>query len=374
MIIKSDEIFLENEIIPGYLSIGDGYIKDILTEGQADIDLTGLKVLPGFIDIHVHGGNGFDTMDAEYEAIDAISRYKIEEGVTSFCPTTVTAPEPKIMKALKNIAEAKQRGVSGAKIIGGFLEGPYIDKEFKGAHPEEFIVDIDLVGLQKYIDTGAIKSVAIAPNLDNAYDAIKFCKARGIDVRIGHSGADCGQVQEAIKYGANIAIHTYNAMTGLSHRSPGFVGETLVNDGIYNEIICDLIHVSKRAIQVLVKCKRDKVVLITDCMEAGGLPEGVYKLGELEVVVKDNVVRLAEGGSLAGSTLSVISAVKNMNKIIGVPLFQAVKMAAQNPAKALGIYDEIGSLAVGKKADLIAIDDDFNVKFVMVDGKVIKAV
>ncbi len=372
MYIKSDEIFLENEIVSGYISVENDKISDITKSADGEIiDLTGLKLLPGFLDIHVHGGGGFDTMDATFEAVENISKFKINEGVTSFCPTTVTASDEKTVKAIKNILDCKKRGVSGAKIIGTFLEGPFIDKKFKGAHPEEFIREIDIEKINEYINLGegTVKSIAIAPNIKNAFEAIKFCREKNINVRVGHSGASCEEVEAAVKYGANIAIHTYNAMSGLSHRAPGFVGEVLANDGIYAEVIADLIHVAKRAIQILAKCKNDKTILVTDCMQAGGLCDGNYMLGELEVIVKNSEARLPDG-TLAGSTLSMINAVKNMTKTVGIPLFDSVKMASLNPARALGISGSVGSIKIGKSADIIAIDDDFNIKFVMVDGKI----
>lgn len=375
-ILKSDEIYLENEVISGAVRINNGLISEVGNICDLDsyniIDLKGLKLLPGFLDIHVHGGNGYDTMDGTYDAIEELSKFKILEGVTSFCPTTVTASDAMTKNAISNVKYCMLKGVPGAKIIGTFLEGPYINKDFKGAHPLQFIKEVNLDEIEKLIHfgEGSIKSFAIAPELPNAIDAIKLLGEKGVCARIGHSAATSDETLAGINAGANIAIHAFNAMTCFNHRSPGMVGAILANDIVYCEIICDLVHVDKVAVEVLVKCKKNKVILITDCMVAGGLCDGNYMLGELDVVVKDSIARISNG-ALAGSTLSIINAVKNMNKTVGIDLLEVVKMATINPAKALGINSTIGSIAVSKHADLVAIDHDFNVKFVMVNGKIL---
>lgn len=377
-ILKSNEIYLEKEIVSGAITVDDGFISEIgnintdVTNCYNVINLEGLKLLPGFLDIHVHGGNGHDTMDGTYKAIEELSKFKILEGVTSFCPTTVTASDGMTQKAILNVKYCINKGVTGAKIIGTFLEGPCINKDFKGAHPLEFIKEVNIEEISKLIDLGegSIKSFAIAPELPNALDAIKMLSKKGVSTRIGHSGATSEQAIAGINAGANIAIHAFNAMTGFNHRLPGMVGAILSNNDVYSEIICDLVHVDKVAVEVLVKCKKDKVILITDCMVAGGLCDGNYMLGELDVIVKDSIARI-DNGALAGSTLSIIKAVKNMNKIVGIELLEVVKMATINPAKALGVNSTIGSIEVSKHADFVAIDDDFNIKFVMIDGKIV---
>ena len=364
-----------------YFSDGKSYEKkDIAINGDKiscigqmqnpDVDLSGLLVMPGFIDIHVHGGNGSDVMDTTYEAINAISLYKIQEGVTSFCPTTVTARTNKTYAAIEAVNEAVSRGVGGARILGMFLEGPYINPKFKGAHPEEYIRDISMDEINELLDKGRgnINSIAIAPEMPNAVDVIKELSG-DIKVRLGHSAAAYEETIIGIKAGGSIAIHTYNAMSPFSHRIPGMIGAVLENDEIYNEIICDFIHTHPATVKLLYKAKGpDKTIIITDCIQAGGMPDGNYELGELTVVVKDGIAR-TETGALAGSTLTMLNAVRNMHQKLGIPLAEAVKMATATPAKAMGVFDRTGDIAEGKLADIIALDEELNLKFVMVGGK-----
>ena len=356
------------------IAVINGRISAIGHMQNPDVDLSGLLVLPGFLDIHVHGGNGFDIMDAAYEAINNISLYKLKEGVTSFCPTTVTTSTDKCYSALEAINTAVDLGVSGARILGAFLEGPYINPKFKGAHPEEYIraVSMDEIDVLLEKGKGNIISVAAAPEMPNAIDAIQKLKQRNINVRLGHSGASYEDAILGIEAGGSIAIHTYNAMSPFSHREPGMIGAALENENIYSEIICDFIHAHPAAVKLLYKAKGpEKIILITDCMQAGGMPDGNYKLGELTVYVRDGIAR-TNTGALAGSTLTMLNAVKNMHQKLGVPLIEAVQMATSSPAKALRIFDRAGDIAEGKYADIIALDEDLNLKFVMVDGRIFK--
>lgn len=370
--IFAKKIFLEDRIIKdSYITIEDDLITAISNSSNSSevIDLKDINLTPGFIDIHVHGGNGYDIMDGTLEAVEEISMYKIKEGVTAFCPTTVTANEKATLKAIEVVKESINK-VKGAKIIGTFLEGPFISHRYKGAHPEEFIKKIDLDEIKSLIKhgEGTIKSIALAPELENFKEAVDYLLGEGVNVRIGHSGADYAQVNEAIEQGCNIAIHTFNAMSGFTHREPNFVGAVLVNDDIYGEIIVDKVHVHQGAVKVFLKCKGiDRTILVTDCMSAGGKPDGKYKLGELPVIVKDSIVRTSSG-ALAGSTLKIDLAVRNLLNL-KVSLYDAVKTVTQMPAKALNIYNEIGSITIGKKADFTGLDECGNIKFVMVNGR-----
>lgn len=380
-IIKADEIYLENEVLKnGAVVVKDGIIIEIsnnidnVDEGYEVIDLKELKLLPGFLDIHIHGGNGKDVMDLSYESINKISEYKLGEGVTSFCPTTVTASYEDTKTAVVSIKEAVEKGCTGAEILGGFLEGPYINPEYKGAHNEKLIREINMDEIKELyeIGEGTIKSFAIAPEKENGMEAIKFLAEKGINVRLGHSGATFKKAYEAQRNGASIAIHTYNAMRAFNHREAGMVGATMLNDGLYAEIICDMEHVSKEGIQILLKMKpADKVILITDCMMAGGLPEGDYNLGSLPVTMKEGTVR-TETGALAGSILTINKAVENVHEIAGASFSDAVNMASINPARAIGVDDRKGSISINKDADLIGMDKDYNIKFVMTKGKIRK--
>ncbi|MCL2707507.1 MAG: N-acetylglucosamine-6-phosphate deacetylase [Defluviitaleaceae bacterium] len=345
------------------------------------IDLKGFACLPGFVDIHAHGGSGFDTMDGTRTALNGMSLHKAKEGVTSFMPSTVTASGAATESAISGISEALSIGTDGAKIIGVFLEGPYINPKNKGAHPAEYIRPIDPVEIFEFAKKCAAKlspdgrkrtlSVAVAPELPGGPEAIGKLAASGINVRVGHSSATYSETLESVRLGANLSIHTYNAMSPLNHREPGMVGAVMDCRDIYAEIICDMVHVHPAAVRVLVNAKgADKIVMVTDCMRAGGLSDGEYGLGEMTVYVRGGEARLADG-TLAGSTATVAGCLKNMVNHVGVALCDAVKMATSNPAKAVGQFDAIGSLDVGKRADITAIDAEMNVRFVMADGKIL---
>jgi N-acetylglucosamine-6-phosphate deacetylase len=364
----------ETLVIDGGNIIDKGPRERFDTAGKPVTDLRGLITMPGFIDTHVHGGNGCDAMDATKESLEAISNFKIGEGCTSFCATTITAPMDKTIAAVRNIKNAMDAGLPGAKILGAFLEGPFINPKYKGAHPEEYILPINPNLLNELLiaGAGAVMSVIIAPELEGAINVIEMLKKKGVQVRLGHSDATLEQVNAAVAAGANQGVHTFNAMSPFHHREPGMVGAIFTNPDIYAELICDLVHVHTKACKALAHAKGpDKTVLVTDCMCAGGLPDGNHKLGELEVVVKDGVSRLHDG-TLAGSTTSMIESVRHMHRDIGVPLETAVSMATAAPAKALGLFNNLGSLDIGKSADIIGLDEDLNIRFVMVGGEIKK--
>ena len=375
--IKASEIYLEDKILYNSgVTVENGRIVAIgkAKEASAEmIDLGDLKLIPGFIDIHVHGGNNYDTMDATYEALNEISKYKLMEGVTAFCPTTVTSDRDSLANALECISKSKDRGVQGARIIGPFIEGPFINSLRKGAHSSAFINEKPDESLYDLVESYGDKvSVLIAPELDGAMDIIKELAHRDINIRLGHSNACYETAQEAVKYGASIAVHMFNAMAPLSAREPGLLGAGLLNDKLYTEVICDLVHSHKASLELLFKVKeKDKIILITDCMRAGGIGDGKFNLGEEEIMVENGIAR-SSNGSLAGSTLKMIDGIKNLHDNFNMELRDIINMATINPAKALKIDCDCGSIANGKQADIIAVDDNFRVKFVMIDGKIKK--
>ena len=369
--ISNGEIFQnENFLVDGSRIVERGDSFDLGNSRAEVLNLRGLTVMPGFIDIHIHGAMGYDVMDATYEALERISTYKIEEGCTSFCPSTITAPVDKTIAAVKNIRFAMDKGLGGAKVIGAFVEGPFINPKYKGAHPEEYILPVDLNLLEKFIAAGegCITSMIIAPELPGAVPAIEVLVKNGIQVRLGHSSASMEEVETALAAGASSAVHTFNAMSPLHHREPGMVGAVLTRPELRGELICDMVHVHAKVCRLLIEAKGSGgVALITDCMAAAGLPDGEFKLGELYVQVNEGVSRLPDG-TIAGSTVTMLDCVKNLNTHVGLPLEKAVEMATSTPAKLINKYDEIGSLELGKYADIIAMDDDYNIRFVMAEG------
>ena len=372
--LKAKQIYAESGIIEnGMVTIEDGRIIQLdEASGGETLDFGEAILFPGLIDIHVHGGGGFDVMDATPEAICGLARYKATEGVTAFCPTTVTTSLEKTETAIKSVKAAAAINTDGARLLGTFCEGPYINEVYKGAHPPQFIREVNLDEIAALLDAGegTIGSFAIAPEKNGADKLISYLLSRDIYPRIGHSAATYAEAQKAIDLGARTFIHTFNAMSPISHREVGMAGAALVDDRAYCELICDFIHVSPEAVRLAYKCKgADKIVLITDAMKAAGLPDGLYKLGELDVVVQDGICRTLDG-TLASSTVSMIGAVKNMTSL-GVPLAESLLMATANPAKAVGIFDETGSIAIGKLADFTVVDDDFNIVFVMSNGRIL---
>ena len=365
-----------------YFSVGGGRIQgfsDCLPDNNANssqvIDLRGLVVMPGLIDIHTHGLMGLDVRGATSQEINQISIHKLREGVTSFFPSTVSAPYEDILHSVNSIKDAIAQRLDGANIRGILLEGPCMNPAYKGAHLEEHLRPIEIEQLLPIIKAAqqatpdGIVNITLAPELEYGLDAIHKLTAMGVNCCIGHTAATFEEAEAAIRAGAKIATHTYNAMSPLQHRNPGVVGAVLTIEDIFAEIICDLVHIHPACVKLLVKAKgSDSVVLVTDSAAPAGLPDGEYMLGDMPITKKDGVTRTA-GGSLASSSVGLIDCVRNMHKVVGVPLTDAVTMATSTPARAVGLYDKIGSLEVGKVADIIAIDDDFNVKFVMVGGE-----
>jgi len=361
--------------------VANGQISSIETDTVSAnshsevIDLRGLTVMPGLIDIHTHGLMGLDVMRATPEAINQMSIHKLKEGVTGFFPSTVTAPMEQIYRAIENIQTAITNGIDGANILGILLEGPYINPEYKGAHVPEHIRTIDVdeitaLALAAQAVPGGIASIIIAPDIPNAIEAIQALTTLGVNCCLGHSAATYEQATAGIKAGGKIAIHTYNAMSQLQHRAPGMVGAILTSENIAAEIICDLVHVHPAAIKLAVMAKGpDSTILVTDSAAPAELPDGEYCLGDLTITKKDGVAR-TQSGALASSSIGLINCVRNMYEVIGIPLADAVTMATATPAKAVGVFEKVGSLEAGKNADIIAIDDDFNVRFVMVGGVV----
>lgn len=366
-VLKKTGILIENDSIEA-LGIDE-------KEGYTEISLEGCRILPGLIDMHIHGANGFDTMDASYASLNGISKYLARNGVTSFLATTVTTDMEKIEKAVVNTAECIAKGTEGARILGSYVEGPYITSEHKGAHPENMIRSLDKREIDALIEksNNTVKVITIAPEKPGSSEIIRYLAEKGIRVSMGHTNATYDEAIKAVDSGARIAVHIFNGMRGLHHREAGLVGAALNDDRINAELICDGVHVSVPAMQIITRCKKkENIILITDCMMAGGLPDGEYKLGELKVMVKDCVARV-ESGSLAGSTLRLIEAVRNMTEKVGVPFEDALKMATVNPAGVLGIEQKTGSIEQGKAADIIAVDENYEVVFTMVGGRIVYA-
>jgi len=342
--------------------------------GNADLDLSAYRVFPGFIDMHTHGGMGIDCSKCSVDELDELSKYYASNGVSTVCMTTITETLENLHAACNRIADRVEAGTSGADIGGIYLEGPYLSAKFRGAHAEELLRTPNLDEIQGIIDAarGNLRIFALAPELDGALDAINYLNDHGVKVSLGHSAATMTEAVPAIDAGGKILIHTYNAMAGLNHRNVGLLGEALLRDDMYCEVICDMIHVCPEALKIVFRLKSsDKIVLITDSIEPAGMPDGIYQQGGLTIEVKSGIARTTDTGALAGSSLRSNLALKNVVEILGIPVETAAKMLTINPARAMGLDSEIGSLDCGKRAHLTALDENFNVVLTMVDGKIV---
>lgn len=334
----------------------------------------GEYIVPGFIDIHCHGGNGYDTMDSTQDALEEISKFKAKNGCTGFLASTVTSSIKDTAKALENVNQcSKQFTKKGAEILGVHLEGPFINTKQKGAQREDLIISLSVEVMEKFIEKsgGLIKIVTYAPELDTDFKFTSFLSSKGIIPSVGHSFADYKIIISAVKFGLKSSSHIFNQMKGIHHREPGTVGAILTEENLFAEIIADCIHVHPAIVNLLVKAKGvDKIIIVTDAMRAAGLQDGIYDLGGLKVIVKNSEARL-ESGNLAGSTLIMSKAVKNMIEKMRISIEKSVRMASLNPAQLLGLDKDRGSLTPGKRADIVVLDGNFNVVYTIKKGRVI---
>ncbi|SEG56949.1 N-acetylglucosamine-6-phosphate deacetylase [Vibrio hangzhouensis] len=357
-----------------YVVVEDGTIQAITKrepKGMQVHTFPNLSLLPGFIDIHIHGRHGSDVMDATSESLQTISNALPATGVVAWVGTTVTAPMPEILRALENVkAYLPQQDRCGAQLLGSFLEGPYFTETNRGSHPTSFLKPANIEELELLLAAAdkSLLRVALAPETEGAMDCIEWLKARNILVSIAHTDANYDQVTEAFHKGADCGVHLFNGMSGLHHREPGCAGAVLFHD-MLAELIADGIHVNPVMMQLAYRMKSYRgIALITDCMRAGGLDDGDYQLGAQMVQVRDGQAR-TKCGSLAGSTCSLNQAVRNMIFKAGVPEWEAVQMASAVPASYLGIEDRLGAVAVGMDASFTLVDSDLNVHRTIIDGE-----
>lgn len=374
---KNCNVYVESlGVVKTDVEVSDGVITKI---GDVNFDGDYLSfpddctVVPGFIDEHIHGAKGCDTMDGTFYALQTMANALPSEGTVAFLATTMTQSKQNITKALTNVKEymALNRN-TGAEVLGVHLEGPYISPKFVGAQPPEYVVKPDIQEFDEYnkASGNAVKIVTVAPEVEGADKFIAHLKSKGIIASFGHTAAKREDIERGILNGGSNVTHTYNAQSPLHHRDIGTVGSALFNDQLNCEVICDTVHVSVPAIKLLIKSKpHDKVTLITDAMRAKQMPEGESELGGQKVIVKNGEARL-ENGALAGSILKMNVAVSNLVKN-GVPFTDAIDFASQNPAKNLGIYDKMGSIRVGKRADFTVLDGNFEVLLTVRNGKII---
>ncbi|MCW6662465.1 N-acetylglucosamine-6-phosphate deacetylase [Aerococcaceae bacterium NML190073] len=373
--IYAKTIVLDETVVEqAYLTIEDGKFGEIVKERPSDgaiLDYGHAIVAPGLVDTHIHGYKSHDVMDNDFEGIKVISDGLLECGVTSWLPTTLTASVELLNDVCETIGKHYQE-VTGAKIRGIFLEGPFFTEKYKGAQNPKYMSDPSIEALDKWnsLSQDLVNKIAIAPERQGVPDFIKFATSKGVYTALAHSDATFEEAKAAVDAGANIFVHTYNGMSGLHHRTPGMVGAALSLENVYAELICDGHHVHPAAAKVVTKCRGAKeTVLITDCMRAGGLGECESKLGEFDVIVSGGTARLKEGGSLAGSILELKQGVKNIvDWGIATPA-DALRMASLAPAKSVGIDNVCGRIAPGYDADFIVVSDDMTLEATFLNGE-----
>ena len=373
MLIKNCNIIYLDKIEKGSVLIENGKIKEINPSNVNDtevIDAEGLYLSPGFIDVHIHGAGGCDTMDGTVESINTIAKTIVEHGTTSFTPTTMTVAAEDIRKSMKVIKKLKEEGTEGANVLGAHLEGPFISPKAIGAQNPNFLLAPSVENYNKIVGdySDAVVSITMAPEVEGAKELIKYLSDNGVTVSMGHTKATYDEAIEGIKCGACHSTHLYNAMTPFTHREPGVVGATFDTD-ITTETISDGIHISYPALRTAYKQKgTDKVLLVSDAMEACGMPDGQYSLGGQDVIVKNGAARLLDG-TLAGSVLTLDKAVKNIYSNSNYPLNEVVRMATYNGAKHCHVEDHKGLIKEGYDADLILFNEDIEIQKVFVNGK-----
>ena len=366
MIIKGGKVFQEDgSFLEQALYINDHRLVD-KAEYQDDekvIDAEGLLVLPGLVDIHSHGASGEDFSDGNPEGLKKILQYEKRCGITSYCPTSMTFPKERLRQIFASIKGAQTE--EGAKVVGINMEGPFLDPAKKGAHVEEWIAAPDAAfvrELNQDVD-GLVRLVTLAPNMDGAEEFIKEMHEE-VCISLGHTAADYDCASGAMKLGAHHVTHLYNAMQPFGHRAPGLIGAAMDDPECMVELICDGYHIHPSAIRAAFRMfGPERVILISDSMRATGMENGTYELGGQEVTVKDRKAVLKDG-TLAGSATNLYGC---MCKAIefGIPLEQAIMAATANPARSIGIFDRVGSIRIGKQADLLLVSENLELKRVI---------
>lgn len=368
--IINAKVVTENSAVDGGILFDERIceIGGIHTGGAEVIDACGAYVIPGFVDVHIHGYKGSDTSDGDINGIESIAKALTANGVTAWCPTTMTVSMDEIQTSLDQIGELMQSG-EGARVLGANVEGPFINPEKKGAQSAEFVKSPNADFIIKNKDR--IKLVTLAPEVDGGIEFIKRVTAEtDVNVSVGHTAANFNRSRAAFDAGARHVTHLFNAMPPLGHREPGVVGAALADDRVYCELIADTFHINPVLFKILDKVIGDRLVLITDCMRAGGMPDGEYTLGGQPVSVHGIECRLTDG-TIAGSILTMNKAVKNFMDAVGCPIWEAVKKASLNPARSVGEEKNIGSLAVGKRADIVICDSNIKIQKTIIGGSLV---
>ena len=366
MIIKGGKVFQEDgSFLEQAIYINDHRLVD-KAEYQYDgevIDAEGLLVLPGLVDIHSHGAAGEDFSDGNPEGLKKILQYEKRCGITSYCPTSMTFPKERLRQIFASIKGAQTE--DGATVVGINMEGPFLDPAKKGAHVEKWIAAPDVAFVRELNQDadGLVRLVTLAPNMDGAEEFIKEMHEE-VCISLGHTTADYDCASRAMKLGAHHVTHLYNAMQPFGHRAPGLIGAAMDDPEGMVELICDGYHIHPSAIRAAFRMfGPERVILISDSMRATGMENGTYELGGQEVTVKDRKAVLKDG-TLAGSATNLYGCMCKAVEF-GIPLEQAIMAATANPARSIGIFDRVGSIRIGKQADLLLVSENLELKRVI---------
>jgi N-acetylglucosamine-6-phosphate deacetylase len=376
--LKANTIITEDGAVNHqYLVVNNGKIHLISAEidnAVPQLDLGDVNIIPGLIDLHIHGREGCDVMDASPESMATISTSLASHGVTGFLATTVTSSWQETLLAMNNIGVCCHQSLPGAKILGGYSEGLFFTNEHKGAHNDDYFLPLTTERIDALIKAanGQLKVLALAPEIENAEQMIAYLTQQNIKVMLGHTDATYQQTKAALSAGACGGVHVFNGMRGIHHREPGCTGAVLLED-VQVEVIADGVHLHPAILQMICRLKTtDKINLISDCINAGGLKDGNYQLGKMNVTV-DNGIARTKSGSLAGSTLTLEKAVRNFQQMAGISFTDAVHAASLSPAKFLALDKNIGSIKPSKSADLVVLNPDGIVLATIIDGHLIYA-
>ena len=369
MRIKSTRVYMFGTLIPAVIEMNNGKIISVntLTDEEADIDCGDARIVPGFIDIHCHGAYGFDTNYAEPEGLRKWSAGIPSEGVTAFLATTVTEKKEVLLKAVSNVRDVMNTGYQGAEILGIHFEGPYLDMKYKGAQPPEAIVSPDVNEFREYQEASGnnIRIITLAPEHDQNYELIRWCREHGTIVSIGHSNASFEQALDAAANGASSITHTFNAMTPFTHRSPGIVGAALRLRDLYSEVICDCCHSTPEALNIFFTSKNPgKAIMISDSLMCKGFEPGTtFLFGGHEIIIyPDGSAHLVKEKNLAGSTMKMNEGLRNLVERAMVPFSTAVDSCTVNPASLLKEDHRLGRIRAGYDADIVVLNDDYTVR------------
>ena len=376
--IINGQVYLDRAFTAATVCIADGKLQllpaDHVPTDGVTFDAEGLKIVPGFIDTHTHGAVGVDVNNASAEDLEKISRFLASRGTTAWLCSVLTDTREQTQWCIRQFKLHQQLEQQGAELVGIHLEGPFLAKEYKGAMPEHLLKSKDLALVKHYQDLagGDIRYITISPELPGVQEMIPSLREMGIVVGIGHSGATYQVAMDAIDKGATVGTHVGNAMRLFHQHEPAIFGAVMESD-VYCEAICDGRHLAPGTVRMYAKCKcLDRIVAVSDSIMATGLPDGNYRLGVNDVVVVDGDAKLASDGTRAGSTLTLDTALKNMLQWLPNTLEEILPTLTENPAREMGLWEKKGSIADGKDADLVLLDEDNNVKHVFARGRQVK--